>query len=383
MEEENIITVRNRNLQKADEAFADFMIMLESYLNEKAAAIPGTYCDCKSKELENVVVNVMKELCGRTPFRAEEIRLVSAQYFPDIIAEKYYGVEVKSTKENHWTSTGSSIVESTRDKNVENIYMLFGKLGGKTAEFKCRPYEDCLSDIAVTHSPRYLINMELTKEQTIFSKMGVAYDQLRNAPDSIEIVRKYYREKAIKAKKKAMPWWLGTSAEESLEEHTDMNISLWVDNGEYADPERNKRLKAEIFILFPEVVSGNYENAALWLCTRRSVVNFHMRDTFSAGGQQLKLNDELLPFPLPHVVGELLESATLIKNYLLNSDDLDLDISEFRPELMLPNRYEVWLNDIWKRIHQLKPYKRKETIEELGGISLAEWIDRKYTLSVK
>ena len=241
MEEENIITVRNRNLQKADEAFADFMFMLESYLNEKAAAIPGTYCDCKSKELENVVVNVMKELCGRTPFRAEEIRLVSAQYFPDIIAEKYYGVEVKSTKENHWTSTGSSIVESTRDKNVENIYMLFGKLGGKTAEFKCRPYEDCLSDIAVTHSPRYLINMELTKEQTIFSKMGVAYDQLRNASDSIEIVRKYYREKAIKAKKKAMPWWLGTSAEESLEEHTDMNISLWVDNGEYADPEKETK----------------------------------------------------------------------------------------------------------------------------------------------
>ena len=35
MEEENIITVRNRNLQKADEAFADFMFMLESYLNEK------------------------------------------------------------------------------------------------------------------------------------------------------------------------------------------------------------------------------------------------------------------------------------------------------------------------------------------------------------
>ena len=55
--------------------------MLESYLNEKAAAIPGTYCDCKSKELENVVVNVMKELCGRTPFRAEEIRLVPPNIF--------------------------------------------------------------------------------------------------------------------------------------------------------------------------------------------------------------------------------------------------------------------------------------------------------------
>lgn len=38
MEEENIITVRNRNLQKADEAFADFMFMLESYLNDLNSA---------------------------------------------------------------------------------------------------------------------------------------------------------------------------------------------------------------------------------------------------------------------------------------------------------------------------------------------------------
>ena len=53
MEEENIITVRNRNLQKADEAFADFMFMLESYLNEKAAAIPGTYCDCKCSSVRD------------------------------------------------------------------------------------------------------------------------------------------------------------------------------------------------------------------------------------------------------------------------------------------------------------------------------------------
>ena len=41
MEEENIITVRNRNLQKADEAFADFMFMLESYLNEKSSCYSG------------------------------------------------------------------------------------------------------------------------------------------------------------------------------------------------------------------------------------------------------------------------------------------------------------------------------------------------------
>ena len=80
--------------------------------------------------------------------------------------------------------------------------MLFGKLGGTPPEFKCKPYQDCLYDIAVTHSPRYLINMELEKNETIFSKMGTTYDDLRTSPDSIEQVRNYYRNKALRENKK-------------------------------------------------------------------------------------------------------------------------------------------------------------------------------------
>lgn len=382
---EDIIAIRNRSVEDADRIFAEFMLVVESYLNEKALSMPDVFSTCKSdsKELERVVVNAMKELSEGTPFRADQILWISGQYFPDIMVETYYGVEVKSTRSKHWTSTGSSIVESTRDKKVETIWMFFGKLGSNPAEFKCRPYEDCLYDIGVTHSPRYHINMIQKKEDSIFSKMGITYERLRTSSDPIALARTYYREKARKEKKKEMPWWLSTSNDEETEETSSMNISLWVDNGEYADPGRNKRLKAEIFILFPEVVSGDYDNAALWLCTRRSVVNYHMRDTFSAGGQQIRLNGELLPFPLPHVVGNLVNSAPLIKEYLLNSDALDLDISEFRPELMLPNRYETWLNDISDRINALKPYKIKETIGQLGGIALKEWIENEYTLSVK
>lgn len=84
--------------------------------------------------------------------------------------------------------------------------------------------------------------------------------------------------------------------------------------------------------------------------------NYRIKITFHHSFQRLKGSvkrlKQICNFCLIRdaVVGELLESATLIKNYLLNSDDLDLDISEFRPELMLPNRYEVWLNDIWKLI---------------------------------
>ena len=50
--------------------------------------------------------------------------------FPDIIAKRYFGLEVKVTKDNKWSSTGNSILETTRVDGVERIYMFFGKLGG-------------------------------------------------------------------------------------------------------------------------------------------------------------------------------------------------------------------------------------------------------------
>ena len=135
-EANNIIAIRKRDISLAHEAFASLMGKTEQ---------------------------MMKEACGNTPFNPDEIFLISGHKFPDILAEKYYGIEVKSTVSDSWTSTGSSIVETTRIKDVEDIYMLFGKLGGDVPQFKCRPYQDVLYDIAVTHSPRYLINMELTR----------------------------------------------------------------------------------------------------------------------------------------------------------------------------------------------------------------------------
>jgi hypothetical protein len=59
------------------------------------------------------------------------IELISGQKFPDIVAyvnsNKAYGLEVKTTKQNKWKSTGSSIFEGTRVDDVKNIHLLFGK----------------------------------------------------------------------------------------------------------------------------------------------------------------------------------------------------------------------------------------------------------------
>jgi hypothetical protein len=117
------------------------------------------YLELLGNKLEGVVADIMKENAKDTDFE-NSIELISGQKFPDIIAKKYYGVEVKTTKQNHWTTTGNSVLESTRVDDIERIYMLFGKMF-KPIEFLCKPYEDCLSDVVVTHSPRYLINMQL------------------------------------------------------------------------------------------------------------------------------------------------------------------------------------------------------------------------------
>ena len=137
----NIIAIRKIDIQKANEAFANLMEKTERILNVDSINEPNKYKNISPSKLEHLSAEKIKEACFETPFCPENIILVSGQKFPDIITEKYYGVEVKSTQSNSWTSTGSSIIESTRDELVENIYMLFGKLGGNPPEFKCRPYD--------------------------------------------------------------------------------------------------------------------------------------------------------------------------------------------------------------------------------------------------
>ena len=145
--------------------FQKLMQKTDTFLNNEAKGREKYFQKRTAQLLEEDVCNALKDCSKGTKFE-NTIQLVSGAQFPDIIAANYYGVEVKSTKDNKWTSVGSSILESTRIKDVERIYMCFGKLG-TPIQFKSRPYEECLSGIAVTHYPRYLIDMTLEKGNTI------------------------------------------------------------------------------------------------------------------------------------------------------------------------------------------------------------------------
>ena len=363
--ESKIIAIRKEDIKLANEAFAELMSKTERSLNAFSQANPKYFSGMSPSKLEEESCEKIKTACEDTPFNPDNVLLVSGHRFPDIIAEKYYGVEVKCTKSNHWTSTGSSIVESTRDSSVDNIYMLFGKLGGTPPEFKCRPYSDVLYDIAVTHSPRYLINMELKKGETIFDKMKMAYDKFRTTEDNIAIVRDYYKKKAKKGQE--MPWWISS---DDVDKPVNFNLRLW----NALDIEERNLLRAYCLILFPKIWNKDsdktkYQEACLWLCSFAQVINPNMRDSFSASGKIALINGNKR---YPHIVKTIVDCAPKVKRLLQNPNfELIELIKEFNPKLLEgEDLYNNWIADCC-------------TNGNIDGAPLEQWIEEQPTFIIK
>lgn len=371
---ENIIQIRQRDLREADLAFAEFMHLVEECFNEKSRKNIVEYKQCDGRELEKQAEKILKEVAPVTPFRVEDIKLISGAKFPDIQAGLYYGVEVKSTKSNTWCSTGSSIVETTRIKDVSKIYMLFGKLGGEVAEYRCRPYERCLSNIAVTHSPRYLIDMSLADgpNPTIFDKLQIEYDSFRikEEKEKIQIVRNFYKKSLISNKKKKfeMPWWIGDS---DSEDSSSIVIRFFSD----IDYDLQEEIKARIFVLFTEIFKlkyqQKYKRAALWMCSRYSIIDNSLRDKFSAGGKLIEIGGVKFEKQVPQILNTLYNYRWKIKDLLLNPDKMLIDdICDFWSISIESSRLsEYWLRSVQKEFDnnpELSGLKIKTLLNEWG-----------------
>ncbi len=369
---QNIISVKCQRTKQTDEAFKEFMRLTEEEFNQRARRSPGLYKSCSGRQLEKVTVDLLKDVCPQTPFDSREIKLVSGQQFPDIIASNMYGIEVKSTEKNHWTSTGGSIVESTRIEGIERIYMLFGKLGGTPEEFRCRPYEDVLYEVAVTHSPRYLIDMNLGVNESIFSKMNTTYDALRTSSDSINQVRQYYVKKAKEEHKTSMPWWLGND--------TQMVIQLWSS----VNKEEKEILQSKMCILFPEILKNKrdkYARIALWLCAKYSILLYNTRDCFSAGGQCSKLNGKYMGFKVSQVVARYLNHAKTIKEMFRDISIIKDEIIEFNSEIWSDKENQVYKN--W--LNQINVLMQSQIINDMEygqitNIPFSDWFEKEYVL---
>jgi hypothetical protein len=311
----------------------------------------------KGKKLEPYVRDVLTELAVGTPFE-NSIKLIGGQKFPDIVAKKFYGIEVKTTTQNHWRTTGNSVLESTRVKDVDRIFMLFAKLASPV-EFRCRPYEECLSEIVVTHSPRYLIDMNLGIGQTIFDRISIPYETLRKKENPIKPIVEYYKSKL---KPGQDLWWI----DQENGKASNLVINIWNN----LSVREKEEVKNKAMVYFPELFSNRsdkFARLAIWLVTREAVVCPNVRDNFSAGGKGDILVGEKLFQNVPRILINLLNNLDFILETLIHTSSHEL--SEYwKMETNEKKKIADWIDLVSensKKIPDAKHLNIKETLTRL------------------
>lgn len=271
-------------------------------------------------QFEKKVYQEMVKKSINTSFE-NEIELFAGKKFPDIIVGQHnyhYGVEVKSTIKDKWHTLGNSVFEGTRVDGVEHIYFVFGKLG-EPIDFRYRKYEDCLSGIAVTHSPRYLVDLELKEGETIFDKLHIRYDELRKMDDPIIPIRNYYRSQL---KDGQSLWWIS-----EIGEGSDIIIKMWSS----LTKAKKNYLRAKSMVLFPEIFGNSghkFTHLATWLVTKESIINPSLRDPFTAGGSESRT-----------VKGKKYTVSRIVCNLL---DNLDSISTIFKEKEIIGEIEEIW-----------------------------------------
>ena len=348
----------SENNKPSFEEFRSLMKQTDDLLNAEIIGRETYYTNRNGTQLEEDVFDAIQRTARNTVFEGT-IQLVSGTSFPDIVANRFYGVEVKSTNKNQWKSIGSSILESTRIKDVERIFLTFGKLG-KPIAFMSRPYEECLYGISVTHYPRYQIDMELGIGETIFDKMEVSYDELRKLENPVAPVAKYYKSQL---KPGESLWW--TADENPEDVVAPLTIRLWGT----LSKETKDEYRARGYALFPEILVSKYNRYALWLVTNCSVVDTHIRDQFSAGGQTDIVTVNGRFEKMPAAFGRIYTHRELIAETILNASASSL-IECWKVKELSENRIEQWCRIVANMVDvKIGAYNVYKMLTGIFGIS--------------
>ena len=308
----------------------DFIVLLEKSRKLALDFLAGKE-NISPTYFETVVFEQTREAAKGTTFEGT-VRQTGAHAFPDIIANKYFGIEVKMTVNDHWTSTGNSVLESSRIEDVERIYIMFGKFGGKL-DIRFRLYQECLPEVSVTHSPRYRINMDLPKGKSIFDKIGIDYDVLRKDINPIQKIKNYYRS-LLKDGEEL--WWIDQDAEDGA-------VSPIIKPYRNLSDKEKENFIVEAMILFPEMFgtsSTKFERAAAYLIAEYNAVSANLRDLFTAGGQvKLRINGKSIW--VPQLAYRLRYRAKAIKKIMRDIDAEKL-IFYWRSKELKKDRLGQW-----------------------------------------
>lgn len=229
-----------------------------------------------------------------------ELYRTKAAEFPDIVVNHSFGIEVKSTKSDHWVTLGNSINESRRIPTVTKVQVLFGKLGGQF-EVECKPYEQCLKSIATTHYPRYVVDMKLAKGTSIFERLGLSYEDYRtlSGEERIRIIKDFLRSSLENGE---ALWWI------------DEDTVPVIRNFNRLDLGTKRKFTNLAMARCPEIFKGarergKYDRVAQILLTEFQAVSGNLRDHFSASGQQALLLRDGRKVTVPQMIAQLHQNA--------------------------------------------------------------------------
>lgn len=309
--------------------FTNLLARAHSAIIQKNLNNPIYFLDRDAKKFEIDLFNALKDSATNSPFH-DKIELISGHKFPDIVIDNVYGVEVKTSKSD-WKSLGNSVLETTRVDSVKDIYLYFAKLSNPI-EFKYRPYQECLYDVAVTHSPRYLIDMNLEIGKTIFDKIKLPYNNLIQLDNPVKPFVEYYKSLAKSGEE---TWWMGSN------EETIVSPLLSFLN----DLNRNERniILAETFILFPEVFQSKFHRVATYLVIKYGLTSWNLRDFYSSGGKKTIRFNNYIFNNLPAIYKTFFD----LKDYYLKCFE-DLKIQDLTYHWnydvsQIENTSEIWL----------------------------------------
>lgn len=292
-------------------------------------------------EFEKLVVDASKIVIENLNLNCDIDYTEGGHAFPDIVYqfenEVSYGIEVKSStqskaSESSWTILGNSILGSTR-VDVADLFIIYIKVGDNGCFIKNARYEDSVSNIAVTHSPRFKLDLSQSPSDSFFSKSGISYNELKESDNPIGLVTEYFKTEGLTA------WWIAES--------TPAVIRNW---NELSYKEQNEIL-AKGLALFPEIIysksSDKYKNLSKWLVANFSVVDSSLRDKFTAGGRcdLISKNHSYKNFPkiyetFQQLSGQFIEE---IKNVSLQ------DLEDYWSSYNLKNDTFEKRLDFWKK----------------------------------
>lgn len=286
------------------ERFAELVEKIRQYLEDLSHTNPAVIAACRSGEdFEVCVRDAVEAVLMREGIHAEIQYEQGSHTFPDIVlvfdnGDKY-GIEVKSSTGTgrSWKINGNSVLGSTKEAVIDT-YVMFGKTALGHQAFRCKRYEDCVADVAVTHSPRYRIDMDLAPGTTFFDKSGLSYQRISSADKPIELITDYFRSQGQHA------WWLTESSPAAIRMFSDL------------PREDQQKLLGYCFAHYPEVFSNKtskFSRCAMWLAAEHSIVSSSLRDNFSAGGKVNLEFDECIFEKVPRIF----ETLRSCKQYVI------------------------------------------------------------------